>query len=517
MSIHSFLSLGTEVRSIEVQVHLRFQIPSFHILGLAGPEIQEARERIVAAFSSSEIEFPRKKVIVNLAPSDLKKSGTGHDLAMAIGIISQFHPDEPFQGNQNLKIFAWGELGLDGKIQPCGKTASLLELLIQEPDSKMIFLCPEDGREIEELMEWRAEKKLPNPLQLEIKIIQTLREVIEPPKGRQKLPLRKPRPKPPELLPLLPHQERVLGLSIVGRHHTLILGPKGVGKSQLLDWYRWLTPESDANQTWKRLIYSDHIRSGVPLHQGVPIRSVHAQVKPAHLLGSWGTRGFRAGELSLAHGGILIADEFLEWHRDAKECLREPLQNKKTTITRVQGTTEISCDFQLIATGNLCPCGGLPQEFRTQKSTLSCRCRSSKVDEYLHRLSGPIAERIDLISVISDEIDPKKAILSETVVDSVIEKKKTFLEIRRKFAVERFGLIPSELPVRWLETHFPADPDFESILKARTTSLRARHKVMRLARTIQAYELCETFKKEHLMEALNYRLRNTDQSTGVPQ
>jgi magnesium chelatase family protein len=509
MNIHSFLSHGTEVHSIEAQIHFRFQIPSFHILGLAGPEIQEARERIIAAFASSEIEFPRKKVIVNLAPSDLKKNGTGHDLAIAIGIVSHFYKNDPFQENQTAKIFAWGELGLDGKIQPCGKTASLIDLLVKIPESKILFLCPEDARELEELRTWRAEKNLENPAYLEIKIIQTLREVIDPPPERKILSLRKLRPKPPELLPLLPHQERVLGLSIVGRHHTLILGPKGVGKSQLLEWYRWLTPESDAKKTWQRLLYSAHSRTGGPVSEIFPLRSVHAQVKPAHLLGSWGSKGFRAGELSLAHGGILVADEFLEWHRDAKECLREPLQNKKTTITRVQGSTEIACDFQLIATGNLCPCGGLPAEFRTQKSSLHCRCRPGQVEDYLHRLSGPIAERIDLIHVINEEIDPKKALMSQAIQESSILEKKRFLESRRSFAIENFGAIPSELSVTWLETHFPADPDLEKIIKSRSNSLRSRHKAMRLARTIQAFELSKTLKPEHLMEALNYRMRGT--------
>lgn len=504
MKVYSFLSQATEIQAIEVQVHLRFQIPSFQILGLAGPEIQEARERIIAAFASNELEFPKKKVIVNLAPSDLKKSGTGHDLAMAIGIISKMPDFKHFFDKE--KIFAWGALGLDGKVQPCGKMASLMDLLCSEHSPKMLFLSRDDARDFQELESWRTEKKLPLPQNLKLRIIHSLRDIERPLKMEMSVLKKKIQSPLPELLPLLPHQERVLDLSIVGRHHTLILGPKGVGKSQMLEWYRWLSPESDPTLTWQRLLYEDHSKNKNSLARIFPLRSVHAQVKPAHLLGSWGLRGFRAGELSLAHGGILVADEFLEWHRDAKECLREPLQNKKTTITRVHGTTEIACDFQLIATGNLCPCGGLPPQFRSRKSSLSCQCHPSKAQEYLQRLSGPIADRIDLISVFHQELNPSSLSLGASIDSKKIMDKKKLLHERQQFAIQEFGAIPSELSVNWLENHLPEDPQFETTLQERTTSLRSRHKALRLARTIQAMECSPTLKIEHLFEALSFRL-----------
>ncbi len=504
MKIYSFLAQGNDIQSIEVQVHIRFQIPSFQILGLAGPEIQEARERIIAAFASSELEFPKKKVIVNLAPSDVKKTGTGHDLAMALGILKE---TSDFEGcfNQNEDLFAWGSLGLDGKIQPCGKMASLLHLLCKDSSNKILYLSIEDANHFQELIEWRKEKNLSIPQNLELRVLESLKDLLKKPyvilsEDRKLLstPL-------PDLLPLPPHQERIITLSIVGRHHTLILGPKGIGKSQMLEWYRWLSPESDPEKTWQRFIYEDTAKNKFSIPRVFPLRSVHAQVKPSHLLGSWGLRGFRAGELSLAHGGILVADEFLEWHRDAKECLREPLQNKKTTITRVQGTTEIDCDFQLIATGNLCPCGGLPAQFRNKKSSLTCKCHPSKVQEYLQRLSGPIADRIDLISVVHPEIHHHQNLYLEKIDEKkLLEQKHSLLEMQ-KFAVNEFGVIPSELSVRWLENNIPKDAEFEKMLQSRTTSLRSRHKALRLARTIQAVEKTTTFKIEHLFEALSFR------------
>lgn len=504
MKIHSFLTQGTDIHPIEVQVHLRFQIPSFQILGLAGPEIQEARERIIAAFSSNELEFPKKKVIVNLAPSDVKKSGTGHDLAMAIGIISKTAEFKRFF--EEKEIFAWGALGLDGKVEPCGKMASLMHLMCEIHSPKILFLSVEDASDFKELEEWRKEKNLTTPQNLELRLVYFLKDVIQE-SNKEVLIQQQKNPEPlPELLPLLPHQERVLDLSIVGRHHTLILGPKGVGKSQMLEWYRWLSPDSAPAKTWQRLLYEDHTKNKSSLAQAFPLRSVHSQVKPAHLLGSWGMRGFRAGELSLAHGGILVADEFLEWHRDAKECLREPLQNKKTTITRVQGSTAIDCDFQLIATGNLCPCGGLPPKFRNRKSTLGCQCPPAKAHDYLQRLSGPIADRIDLISVFHQELNPNMIDLGESISPEKVAAKKQSLLDRQQFALQEFGAIPSELAVSWLENNLPSSPEFEAMLQERTTSLRSRHKALRLARTIQAMELSHTFKIEYLFEALNFRI-----------
>jgi magnesium chelatase family protein len=504
MKIYSFLSQGTEIQAIEVQVHLRFQIPSFQILGLAGPEIQEARERIIAAFNSSEIDFPKKKLIVNLAPSDVKKKGTGHDLAMALGILAKKEEySSLFEEGKN--YYAWGSLGLDGCVGAAGKMASLLELICADLDPKVLFLTKEDAISFKELENWRKEHQLNIPKKMELKVIHSLRDVLEEKNLSPAIPIKHKEVSTPDLLPLQPQQERLLDISIIGRHHTLILGPKGVGKSQLLKWYQWLSPECDPHKTWKRFLYEDSSKISSSLPGVFPMRSVHAQVKPSHLLGSWNTHGFKAGELSLAHGGILVADEFLEWHRDAKECLREPLQNKKTTITRVQGTTEIECDFQLIATGNLCPCGGLPSQFQKMNNTTPCKCHPRKVLEYLDKISGPIADRIDMISIFHQECISLPDVFTQKITEDAIQKKKQFLLERQQFAIQIFGSIPSELSVRWLENNLPNDPDFENILKAKTNSLRARHKALRLARTIQALEEEESLKIEHLFEALSFK------------
>ena len=405
MRVYSFFCDEQSPKTIEVEYHARFQIPTFQILGLPAPEIQEARERIMAAFQAAEWEFPKKKVIVNLAPSSIRKSGTGHDLAIAIKILSE---------NEELdwckRVLAWGELGLDGSIKAVGRMAALLELLLQTSSCdriELLILSPPDAVALKHLLFWRKSVGLRIPEKLELFVAEQLKD-LSPKLKPVLLQCESTRVEAVDthqlstLLPLAAPTERLLKISLIGKHHVLLLGPKGIGKSESLHWFKALSPPSKPRQVWERLLHSES--RNLPLSFNPPIRQVHAQVKPAHLLGSYGLRGYQAGELALAHGGQFVADEFMEWPRDAKECLREPLQNKKMTLTRVRGSIEAPCDFQLIATGNLCPCGGLPSTFRLYDSSkrYRCRCRMMEIEKYLQRLSGPILDRIDLTFIMTD-------------------------------------------------------------------------------------------------------------------
>lgn len=175
MHVFSFFVDGTDPRWIEIEYHSRFQIPGFQILGLPGPEIQEARERIIAAFQNSDFEFPKRKIIVNLTPSSMKKTGTGHDLGIAIKILSA-HTDHPFPP----ALLAWGELGLDGSIKSTGKMAHLTELLLsQKSDSTLaLYLAQDDALQFENLISWRKIVKLKTP-HLSVRALNHLRELVE--------------------------------------------------------------------------------------------------------------------------------------------------------------------------------------------------------------------------------------------------------------------------------------------------------------------------------------------------
>ena len=503
MQIFSFFQNALNPIKITVEIHTRFQIPSFQILGLPAPEIQEARERIIAAFNSSDLEFPKKKVIINLAPSSFKKSGTGHDLAIAIQILCS-SLDLEFEGD----LYAWGELGLNGEVKACGKIALLIELLLEEdPGVRSLILSSDDLRQFEKLIHWRKSKRLPNPKKIKIFEVSQFKDFQDQMKsgGTQIESLNEAAMKTqpylgPALLSLSPTLERVLKIALIGGHHTLLLGPKGVGKSQALQWFEELAPESHPLQTWKRILHEES--RDLEIDFRTPIRRVHSQIKPPHLTGSWGPKGFRAGELTLAHGGLLIADEFMEWPRDAKECLREPLQSKKLILTRVHGQVQFDCDLQMIGTGNLCPCGGLPPQFFALLEVIpskkaKCRCRPHEVTDYFQKLSGPIADRIDLICIYSSAAE---------VSNQIPEKNKIKEEISRarELALKSFGNYPGTLSVHQLESCVSKNPEIAFLLKSQT-SLRSRHKILRIAHSIQALDASTSLKKEHVFEAMSYK------------
>ena len=489
---------------VEIEFHSRFQIPSFQILGLPAPEIQEAKERIMAAFQGADLEFPKRKVIVNLAPASIKKSGTGHDLSIALKILSEIS-----ETTWPKHAIAWGELSLSGVVKPAGKMATLIEVLLQrfKNDPPLLFLGSEDYANLKLLLRWRRNFGLQVPASLRIQIADHLKTLAEPPSpiavelSTEPTVLTNPTFVPPVLLPLPKPAERILKLSLIGKHHVLLLGPKGVGKSESIKWYQTLLPDSEPSQTWQRLLISEQ-RELKP-DFSAPVRRVHAQVRPAHLLGTFQDRGYLPGELALAHGGLFIADEFMEWPRDSKECLREPLQAKKIFLTRIKGQIECPSDFQMVATGNLCPCGGLPAAFRGDMPVkkFKCKCRPLDVEHYLNRISGPILDRIDLSFIMTDiettKLDPSSIGLMQK-------------EIRdgRKFSMEHFGALSSELTPQWLEENLPKTTSTEKILKD-VTSLRSRHKILRVARSIQALEKSPVHRDEYVFEAKWYRFTDT--------
>lgn len=499
MQVFSFFQESVQPIRISIEIHTRFQIPSFHVLGLPAPEIQEARERIMAAFTACGFEFPKKKVIVNLAPSAIRKSGTGHDLAIAIRVL-----ESTIEAEWPEKLFAWGELGLDGEIKSCGRMANLIDLLLQPENSdSTLLLSPPDADAFDRYIDWRKAQALSIPKKIKLSVVSSLKEIPDSletsPSRVSRIQVASPIRLSPRLLPLAPSLERTLEISISGRHHLLLLGPKGVGKSQCLDWFKELTPPSSADQTWTRILFEE-TRNQTPSFD-IPIRQVHAQVKPPHLLGSYSTKGFRAGELSMAHGGLFIADEFMEWPRDAKECLREPLQSKQVILTRVLGQCTLPCDIQLIGTGNLCPCGGVPPSvrphLRLDPNQFRCRCKPLDYQNYLQKLSGPIADRIDLIH-LHTAMPQFEAATDGTLLKNKILK-------NQQFSKERFKVLPSQLTVETLEKNIPPQMAFETLLK-RLPSLRARHKALRVAHTLQAMEQSDHLKEEHVFESISMRI-----------
>lgn len=477
MSVFSILPQLPEVQLVNIECHTRLQIPSFQVLGLAATEIQEAKERILSAFQAVGIQFPKRRVILNLSPSGIPKFGTGYDLGMALSILQTEH-DVP----EN--TFAWGELSLDGRVHSCGLMAFWLELLIAHP-SVHFFCAQEDAHEMMRLMAWRKSHHLAIPERLKVYALENLSDFS----SRSALNLDKI---------ALPHDEndiksnerielpiiqknlqRWITLALVGEHHGLLLGPRGVGKSTALKWIEALAPPRDFETHWERIRHS-----GLDADLAVT-RRVHSNIRAPHLLGGTAKGQLRPGELTLAHGGILIADEFPEWSRDAKECLREPLEEGKFTLVRKEGSFRLPSKVQWIGTGNLCPCGGLPERFHAfvkagKKS--KCVCEHHDAEKYLKKISGPVLDRIDLVTLVHAETE-KNGNADATIDGSTL---KTQIEEMR----EKRRNLPT------LHCH-RLMPDFDSY--------RSKHKVIEIAKTLAILAGRTEILECDIHEAVNYR------------
>lgn len=485
-----------EPSSASVEVTSFFQIPSFHIVGLPSTEVLESRERVRGAVESSGLEFPRRRVLVNLAPSGVKKGGTLLDLPIALAVLSDA---DPIAGAESVTGFACGELGLSGEVRGSGFLLRAWSAAWRE--GAQFLLCPaqEKNRESECRNLLESAKPYAGPLPA-VYFASTLQEtwawVLE--KGWMK-PQALPAPyikkeetyDPGELLPLSGLLQRTLLAALIGDHSFLWLGAKGIGKTHAFRWAKALQPEANP-QIQLEQAWLHELSDGIPRSR--VFREVGTQVKPAALLGSLGLRGeLRVGELGLAHGGILFADEFPEWPRDARECLRHPLESGMIHLSRAQGKHVIPSRIQLLANGNLCPCGAWGNEDSAKK----CRCSPLLRKLYLDRLSGPVLDRLDgVLRLQMPRIPPKT--LDSQGIQALREKLSDQIANSRRRALQRYGELPSRLPLREVEPWLGSGAD-------RLASLRSRHRAGRLALTFALLDGESSPKPRHLDEAVSLR------------
>jgi len=554
MSIYA--PLNTEPTPIlqKVEVATFFQLPSFHLVGLPGPEVSESKERVRAAIDSSQLSFPKGRVVVNLSPADIKKRGTGLDLAVALGILSA---TEKFKS----RLGAWGELGLDGSVKPAGQLTRSL-YAAWEGQMEAMILCQSELELAQKALRClsKSGEMVGSPPAL-IPVV-NLREAWakvsawkngspeqtdETFEGRISWRDLEPRQEPDrdlgqdpvdaasELLPLTPALERLVGVVVSGKHHFLILGPRGVGKSQLVEWIVSLQPAlAPQDQLRQKLLLelaqmSSQTVSTPVESSSVPVRWVGPQVRPAALVGGCVSGLIRPGEYSLANGGLLIADEFPEWNRDSRESLREPLERRKVSVTRAHGSFELPSEFQFIGTGNLCPCGGWPAAFGLPHASgqglgdpsgalsavMKCRCQLNASSAYFSRLSGPVLDRMDCVLVWKG----RSASESTYPMDEVPSRLKDLrekVEKARKFASENWGGPPGRLKGSEIEdilnkkysetwNRFLQSASISSSNSFSELSLRARHKIARVALSLSAWDGASEPSWAHWMEAAFYR------------
>jgi magnesium chelatase family protein len=315
---------------------------------------------------------------------------------------------------------------------------------------------------------------------------------------------------------LSPSFERLLGVAASGNHHLLLLGPKGVGKSHAIEWLIGIKPPLDGRERLRRDLIVELENFGLysvfesqSTLERPSIQRVSQQVRPGALMGSATSSTIRPGVFALSHGGILVADELPEWQRDSREALREPLERQKITLTRAHGRIEMPAQFQLAATGNLCPCGGWPVQFpfpaemKGDKTQLRCRCSDTARRAYLSRLSGPILDRIDLVVLINQI--PK---VSTTELTGEIQQKKLLEKVNKtqKKFIQLFGKPPGILSGLEIEKLLEESQGCSQMLEdIGYSSLRSRHKTAKLAFSLAVWDGLELPQGEHFFEASQYR------------
>lgn len=490
--------LGLEAKIIEIEIETSFGLRHFEIVGLPDKAVQESKARIGVAIETAGFKSPHKKpikVLVSLAPADLKKEGSLYDLPIALGYLLA-EKEINFDPNRKLII---GELGLDGKVKGI-KGAILFSILAKEKKFSEIILPKENETEAELIKG------------IKVVGVESLNEAIDYLEGKIKLEKKKTKRKRKKEIPEIDfslikgqeHIKRILEIVAAGGHNLLMVGPPGTGKTLLAKSILSILPPlsfEESLQVTKIYSLAGLLDSNSPLISFPPFRAPHHSSSEAALIG--GGSPPKPGEISLAHCGILFLDEFAEFHRDVLESLRQPLEEGKITISRAKHTITLPARFTLIAASNPCPCGYYGDPNR------ECKCSFSQVQKYQRKLSGPLVDRIDIFAWVPN-LKFEKLVSGQKGEG---EKIKERVILARKIQKERFKKekLNSQMEIKEIEKYCQVGEKEKALLREAVNSgklsVRGYHKVLKVARTIADLESSERILLPHLSEALSYRQR----------
>lgn len=457
----------------------------FIIVGLVDAAIREAKERVTAALQSCGFSIP-KAVTVSLSPAEVKKEGASLDLSIALAILVATGklPQSCLDG---LSVF--GELSLDASIKKIraplayvfGAAHEKLNSILL-PESNCSELVPVDSIEI--FTAHHLSQLVSDLRSAELKVAKIIT------RNENKI-----HTFPFEGVVGQHRARRALTLAAAGGHHLLMVGPPGCGKSLLASKLSNLLPPLTDEEQKELLVVTSIAGESVSsiLNRTPPFRSPHHTVSEAGLVG--GGSPASAGEITLAHRGVLFLDEFPEFKRGALEALRAPLENGWIEIARAKGSEKFPARFQLIAAMNPCPCG----YYGTEK----CKCPQSIVNRYLSRISGPMLDRFDLQTSLR-AVPPNEVIDNtdaDSEGDSIIER----IKKSRELQINRQGCLNRELSGKILLSKVSANGKIKELISKAQLSMRGTIRILRVAQTIADFDNSETVSVEHLKEAISFR------------
>lgn len=501
---------GVSAYLVSVEVDIANGLPAFFMVGSLSTEVRESRERVTVALKNVGLHLPPRRITVNLSPADQKKDGTAFDLPIAVGMLEALEmvPSGAAEG-----ILFLGELGLDGEVKKvrgvlpivqAARAGGIRQCIVPAANAREAAVVPgmtvrEAGNILDILHFLTAEKEDRSDILSAVSVDTAglfARNAGGKEEGREI----------PDFMDVIGQEQalRAAEIAAAGFHNLLMTGPPGAGKSMIAKRIPGILPPLNLEESLEVtsvVSVAGLLKEGEALVTERPFKSPHHTISQAALIG--GSAVPRPGMISLAHRGVLFLDELPEFQRQVLDALRQPMEDRKVNIARVNGNVTYPSDFMLVCAMNPCPCGYYPDRNR-------CRCSKAQIGKYMGRVSGPILDRVDLCVELQpveyDSLNTKGRGENSGEIRRRVEQARQLQKDRFQNTVYRFnGDIKASDIGRYCSLGTEEQRCMERLYTSLQLSARAYHRILRVARTIADLDGAERIGAGHLTEAACYR------------